>query len=329
MEIYNDEYEDKYYMSTKAGDSNWFRIMKERKKEEKRLISEKIKAKGEYITPEEFEHEIYQNFIEKTKADPSKKKYDDYDAEKLYYYMLTLRNYYADSIYNFYKIYDCEKIRNLSPFILSEISGNKLEFDEINYDKKISEQNKEKLLYNEAELIKQRKKFYSYQTHHERSIQSLFNKKRVFQILQQRGLEANLMTEMVNQGFFIELPIQDTKQIKKIISVEDEKIIDNFYQFPIICEIIEESHKKIKDLKERREFLIKCRKTKESLIKLKYMLSSNNTPIRNFYLYSDSSYTKTLKRVIDNSLKQLNKIIDKAELAEIHDYYNGVDIFKI
>ncbi|MBR1988250.1 MAG: hypothetical protein IKA36_04320 [Clostridia bacterium] len=196
--------------------SEYLRKQREEKREnEARLIKERIKAKGEYIEPEEFDIEKYKDFIEKTKNDLSKKKYDDFDAEKLYYYMLTLRHYYADAMYNFYNRFDPERLKTFSAYILGEISGNKLEFEEINYDRKLSKQNKEKFLYNEKELIRQRKDFFVYQTHHERTLQALFHKKPYFQVLQQRGLEAKLMNEMYNRGFYIDLAIKPTAQVKK------------------------------------------------------------------------------------------------------------------
>ncbi len=323
--------DDDRYWDRRGADSSWYEKLREDDKKiraEKECVKrEKIDAKGEYIVPDEFETKIYNDFRDKTKADDTKKKYDDYDAEKLYYYMLSLRQYYADVTYLFYKKYNPEKLEFLSAYALSQISGNKLEYDEIKYDMDISANNKKKHLSNEEELIEQRKKYYVYQTHHERTIQALFNKKTTFQVLQQRGIEAKLMNYMYNAGFYVDLGLKPTKEVKKMINGSDDELQD-FYQLPIVKEILEEKASKIKNLKDRKEFVQKCRNTKKSLLRLQQLLHPSDTNLTNFELYEEAQYVDVLRNVINKSLNIIDKVVDDAELAEIDDFYRGVDVFK-
>ncbi len=328
--MYDDDEGDKYW-DRRGADSAWYEKLREdeekKRLEKEQIRLEKIHAKGEYIVPDEFEPEIYITYKDKTISDKTNKTYDDYDAKKLYYYMLSLRQYYADVTYLFYKKYNPEMLKSLSAYTLSQVSGNKLEYDEINYNIDISANNKKRHISNEEELINQREEFYKYQTHHPRTIQALFNKKTTFLVLQQRGIEAKLMNYMYNAGFYVDLGIKPTKEVKEMLNKSDEELQD-FYQLPIVKEILEEKTSKIKKLPDRKEFFIKCRKTKKSLSRLQQLLYPKDTNLTNYELYKEAQYIKVLRDVINKSLKIIDKVIDDAELAEIDDYYHGVDVFK-
>lgn len=305
----HDEDDDRYdydFMPTKAYEGDYLKLRREaikKEEEEKEKIRlEKIKAKGEYELPDEFDVEHYKKLIE-----DSKYIYDTHDAKKLLHYMLQLRHFYANSMFKFYESFKPEKVKELSAFILAEISGNKLENDNIVFDEEEAGKNRKQVYDAERELISQRKSFYYFQTHHPREIQPLFNKKSAFLVLQQRGFEARLMYLMYRNDFYVDLPLYSTKDVKKINNMSEDEMEEK-YQFPIIKDIIKQKESLSDNLVEREKLARKCAEVRASLEKLRILCSYRENPIKTFELYQDSMYVKTLQNNINKSIKFLENI---------------------